>query len=175
MVAYIMASKYIHDSLQLIIYTNARNKTEMKDADQSEPITPPTSPKRIFIASAQPESIHSMLNEIDEMQRKCTDKTLSTDSSEACTSNDTTTAQKDEIFTPITNKDDTATRERNIRIARMELEFFHFLNYDLSVQDPIMLVKWAQNYEPAEENHSEKDQDYNSADEGDDEMDEEDS
>ncbi|KAI8875246.1 GIDA-domain-containing protein, partial [Backusella circina FSU 941] len=97
MIAYIMASKYIHKSLSLVIYTNNHKHTPL--------LTPPTSPKD----------------------------------------------------------------DRNQRIARMEKEFLFFLNYDLSIQDPVLLVKWAQTYETPDDSN----EDYTSADEGDDEMDEE--
>ncbi|KAI8087037.1 uncharacterized protein B0P05DRAFT_466016 [Gilbertella persicaria] len=109
MVAFIMASKYIHDSLRLIIYTNIRKPTNSIVA----PITPPTSPKMPSHTSIQ---------------------------------------------------------DRNMRIARMEQEFLFFLNYDLSVNDPSLLVQWAHSYEP---NNKQTPFDYTSADEGDDEMDDE--
>lgn len=135
-----MASKYIHDSLQLIIYTNKKSSTA---PITNKPITPPTSPKRIFITSPQEDdSILSRLEKEDALP------------------------QKDEFPT---------AQDRNIRIARMELEFLHFLNYDLSVQDPVTLIKWAQNYEQKEETQQQDSQDYTSADEGGDEMDEDES
>jgi hypothetical protein len=97
MIAYIMASKYIHKSLSSIIYTNNHTHTPL--------LTPPTSPK--------------------------------------------------------------AQDDQKQRIARMEQEFLFFLNYDLSIQDPVVLVKWAQSYETPNDIN----EDYTSADEGDDEMD----
>lgn len=38
-------------------------------------------------------------------------------------------------------------REHHYQILRMELEFLHFLNYDLSVQNTVKLIHWAQNFD----------------------------
>lgn len=51
-------------------------------------------------------------------------------------------------------------------IERMELEFLHFLNYDLSLTDPMSLVNWAQEYSSQTQ--------YTSGDEAGDEMDDDD-
>ncbi|KAI8063922.1 hypothetical protein BC940DRAFT_306703 [Gongronella butleri] len=63
---------------------------------------------------------------------------------------------------------DQTTPEKRAVIARLELEFLHFMDYDLSSNDPAKLVQWAHDFDtptPA--------LDYcTSADEGDDEMDE---
>lgn len=147
-----MASKYIHDSLRLIIYTNNR-----KSPSSIEPITPPTSPKTSAVNNIQhiTTTITTTINN---------EKPLAKDSEP----NDTTVHEKDESSsTQISHHND-----RNMRIARMEQEFLFFLNYDLSVQDPSLLVRWAQSYEEPEKKN-ETEEEYTSADEGDDEMDDE--
>lgn len=96
MVACMMASKYIHGSLQLTIDTNKKSSTT---PITNKPITPPTSSKRIFITSPQLEKQDaSLLSQLEK-------DSLSS------------------LIRMITAQD------RNIRIARMELEFLHFLNY----------------------------------------------
>ncbi|KAI8889841.1 hypothetical protein K501DRAFT_238121 [Backusella circina FSU 941] len=133
MIAYIMASKYIHQCLSLIIYANDRVSTKVEKVEA--PITPPTSPH----------------------QHKCSIPFL-------ISPTNTTTA------TPKKAEDD----EKNQRIAKMEQEFLYFLHYDLSIQDPSLFIKWAQSYEEQkQEEQVEKntEEQYTSADEGDDEMD----
>lgn len=172
-----MASKYIHDSLRLIIYTNTRKHVSVITA----PITPPTSPKMPITASIiENITIALNINNNTPLPSSSSDENnsqkvpITTDN--ATTSDDTITTTKNESHTP---KTATATpspipevsdKDRNLRIARMEQEFLFFLNYDLSVQDPSLLVKWAQSYESLE-NKSENEETYTSADEGDDEMD----
>ncbi|KAL7320410.1 hypothetical protein PS15m_000302 [Mucor circinelloides] len=183
MVAFIMASKYIHDSLRLIIYTNIRKHASVITA----PITPPTSP-RIPITASIIENITTALN-IDNTNTSppsssssddnnpqkvpiTTATTPTTAADNATASDDTITTQKNESVPAATNPiPEVSDKDRNLRIARMEQEFLFFLNYDLSVQDPSLLVKWAQSYESPEENKPETDETYTSADEGDDEMD----
>ncbi|CEP09341.1 hypothetical protein [Parasitella parasitica] len=163
MIAYIMASRYIHDSLRLIIYTNVRKHASII----TTPITPPSSPK-MFITSSIIENITIALN-------NHTSTSSSSDENNSqkvpITSDDSTNSQKNESSTTATNPIPEVTDEdRNLRIARMEQEFLFFLNYDLSVQDPSLLVKWAQSYESPEDKNESKEA-YTSADEGDDEMD----
>jgi hypothetical protein len=174
MVAFIMASKYIHDNLKSIIYTSNRNPSQEMRIDI--PITPPTSPKLNINNStnATIQSISAVVN-----TTTATDVTTTT-----------TTEKEDQRLTPISSPNSETTtstntsnsyatasdKERNLRIARMEQEFLFFLNYDLSVQDPSLLVRWAQSYQVAEKNDLEKlvEEEYTSADEADDEMDDDD-
>ncbi|CEP08321.1 hypothetical protein [Parasitella parasitica] len=37
--------------------------------------------------------------------------------------------------------------ERHLQILRMEMEFLHFLNYDLSLSDTLKLIHWAQKFD----------------------------
>jgi hypothetical protein len=153
MVAYIMASKYIHDSLRLIIYTNNRTPSSIE-----APITPPTSPKIFTTAN---------VNTIQYITTTITNNDSKPSSAPLAKGDDTIVHQKDESAPSASHGND-----RNVRIARMEQEFLFFLNYDLSVQDPPLLVRWAQMYqEPEKKNETEEE--YTSADEGDDEMDDE--
>lgn len=74
--------------------------------------------------------------------------------------------------------------ERHLQILRMEFEFLHFLNYDLSVSDTIKLIHWAQRFDDdilpsikqpgvqvTGNKHNHEDEEYSSADDGDDELD----
>ncbi|KAI9280801.1 hypothetical protein BY458DRAFT_500411 [Sporodiniella umbellata] len=63
--------------------------------------------------------------------------------------------------------------EKKHKIERMEKEFLCFLDYDLSVSDPTALVYWAHSYDDTLDTLY-SDREYTSADEGDDEMDDED-
>lgn len=120
----------------------------------STPITPPTSPKM---------PITSATTVIQSITAALADNNNSTDKKDAVS----------KIITPPLKITAPKGNERNLRIARMEQEFLFFLNYDLSVQDPSLLVIWAQSYQVPEKD-AETEEEYTSADEGDDEMDEED-
>ncbi|KAG2237140.1 hypothetical protein BDF21DRAFT_116994 [Thamnidium elegans] len=137
MVAFIMASKYIHDCLRLVIYTSSRERSPHFNSMPHSPKAPVQ-----FIRSTPP----------------LTPPLTSIELSENKPNNPIETLPKD--------------KERTMRIARMEQEFLFFLNYDLSVQDPILLVKWAHSYQVPDGQGLETEE-YTSADEGDDEMDDE--
>ncbi|KAI9266439.1 hypothetical protein BDA99DRAFT_603827 [Phascolomyces articulosus] len=67
---------------------------------------------------------------------------------------------------------DPANKHQEPIMARMELELLHFLNYNLSVEEPSKLIWWAKAYENGGDNsdiipHTGQ---YTSADEGDDEL-----
>ncbi|KAI8645956.1 hypothetical protein BD408DRAFT_360489 [Parasitella parasitica] len=171
MVAFIMASRYIHDSLKLIIYTNIRKNASVITA----PITPPTSPKMPITTS--------IVENITIALKNHASSSLSSDENNsqkvpiaidnATASDDTIAAKKNESYMTAANRiPEVSDKDRNLRIARMEREFMFFLNYDLSVQNPSLLVKWAQSYESPEDKQK-NEESYTSADEGDDEMDDE--
>lgn len=173
MVAFIMASKYIHESLKKIIYTGGQrlkpaihqnNDNNNKSTNTTNTlITPPTSPKIPITTQA--------IQNITEALEKSTDAKQIPDNNTAATATATNEATATTPATPPPTE--VNHQERNQRIARMEQEFLFFLNYDLSVQDPSLLVKWAQSYQIPEKK-DETEEEYTSADEGDDEMDEED-
>ncbi|KAI9026421.1 hypothetical protein CLU79DRAFT_717409 [Phycomyces nitens] len=135
MVAYIMASKFLHDNLRTIIHTTQHTPPPSKPTipatntnSSLHLITPPTSPKAPVKESTVSTSVIP------------------------CASH------------PID--------DRAVRIMRMEIEFLEFINYDLSVNDPIHLVLWAQTFDKPEDFDSTSDD--LSADDGDDEMDDND-
>ncbi|CAO3595586.1 unnamed protein product [Absidia cylindrospora] len=66
----------------------------------------------------------------------------------------------------------TPPNERYMRIMRLELEFLHFLDYDLSTADPAKLVHWAHTF--GTHSNASIDDCCTSADEGDDEMEDDD-
>lgn len=137
MVAFIMASKYIHDCLRLVIYTSSRERSPHFNLTPHSPKAPVQ-----FIQSTPPLTPPHTSIELSESKPNTVIESLPND------------------------------KERTMRIARMEQEFLFFLNYDLSVQDPILLVKWAHSYQVPDEQALETEE-YTSADEGDDEMDDE--
>ncbi|KAI8349408.1 hypothetical protein BD560DRAFT_358587 [Blakeslea trispora] len=145
MVAFIMASKYIHDSLRLIIYTNMRKPL----SNYASPITPPNSPPRFYSNTNSDQQSHN---------------------NDTIIAKNTQPSKHNQNNTPLENS---AIQDRNKRIARMEKEFLFFLNYDLSVQDPSLLVRWAHTYQDSNKQTETVQSDYTSADEGDDEMDDE--
>ncbi|KAI9363773.1 hypothetical protein BD770DRAFT_407334 [Pilaira anomala] len=176
MVAYIMASKYIHDCLRLVIYTSSRKPSPILASMANLPIIPVQ-----LIQNTSPTTPSSTTSKkvTDIITNNSTEITTenSTETKNTTTTTTTTTTNTMEISENKTNSTDTIAalskdKERNMRIARMEQEFLFFLNYDLSVQDPLLLVKWAQSYEVPEQG-SETEEEYTSADEGDDEMDDE--
>lgn len=173
MVAFIMASKYIHDTLQLIIYTNSRknNHTAAAAALLS------SSSKKVFYSS-QAQSIDYLLNRMQRFNDDYVPTTVIAGSinTETLSSSSviSTTSSNDTLLLPKKEEGEMTSTERNTRIARMELEFLHFLNYDLSVEDPVMLVKWAQGYEDEKNDNNKKplsEPNYEADDEMDDEMD----
>lgn len=192
MVAFIMASKYIHESLKKIIYTggqrlkpainqnntNNNNNNNKKSTNTTDTlITPPTSPK-IPVTAQVIQNITEALEKSTDTKQIPDNNTAATATAAAETTASTTTSATTCEAAPATTPatpppTEVNHQERNQRIARMEQEFLFFLNYDLSVQDPSLLVKWAQSYQIPEKK-DETEEEYTSADEGDDEMDDED-
>lgn len=201
MVAFIMASKYIHDSLKLIIYTNNRkpilynnNNTNNDNKKIEAPITPPTSPRKMpmnintISANTTIQSINAALsNNTTTNTAHLAENSSATAAPNIPTPVSSPNPNPETVMTSCTSTSNTSTaaaasvttaptmtpdRERNLRIARMEQEFLFFLNYDLSVQDPSLLVRWAQSYQVPEKLEISKEE-YTSADDADDEMDDE--
>ncbi|KAI8149778.1 hypothetical protein BJV82DRAFT_132638 [Fennellomyces sp. T-0311] len=66
-----------------------------------------------------------------------------------------------------------SAKQQPIMMARMELELLHFLNYNLTVDEPQKLIWWAKAYPDNDDSDGERHR-YTSADEGDDELDDHD-
>ncbi|KAG0171023.1 hypothetical protein DFQ28_001374 [Apophysomyces sp. BC1034] len=150
MVAYMMAAKFLQTNLRSIINTTAPS--------YSPPPSPPPPPPQLSSISARLSSERSTLKQkiilplpdlsMQPISPPTSPKSLS-----------------DYHFFPERKNNNTPPPARNYGVMRMELEFLHFLNYDLGLNDATRLVRWAHQFvdEPTLES-------YSSADEGGDEM-----
>lgn len=96
------------------------------------------------------------------------------------TTNAINTNNNNDTLPPSTN----CHTDRHFQILRMELEFLHFLNYDLSLSDTMKLIHWARRFNEdnrlssfaagAMANNSGEESHYSSGDEGGDEWEAED-
>ncbi|KAI9316639.1 hypothetical protein BX666DRAFT_1945333 [Dichotomocladium elegans] len=152
-VAYMMATKYIHASLRLVVnedddqlrqrqrQPSSSGSSQASNSDDSDPTealphtrlsTERSTLNRPFVAAQPPAS--------PPLSPPASPKTQREPSLE--------------------------TSRRALRALRMEIEFLHFLSYDLSCVDPISLVYWVRQIN----NNDDDDRQYTSADEGDDEL-----
>ncbi|KAI8137489.1 hypothetical protein BJV82DRAFT_525188 [Fennellomyces sp. T-0311] len=141
-VAYMMATKYIHANLRLIIdVTEPRRRSSVDTLVFSrlstERSTLKKSPSPMVSPPASPKSESECAQSPPEQQA-------------------------------------TSKSQRALRALRMEIEFLHFLNYDLTLSDPVGLVEWAHRLTRPAEDQEPPAPYYSSADEGDDEMDSDD-
>lgn len=134
-VAYMMAAKYIHRNLRLVIpiptlvdeqqhMHYARLSTERSTLKQeqqphrysSSSSSPPTPP-------ASPNGSCSSIN----------------------SSNNTTPPPPTSslLSPPSSSSNNQSVTQQALRALRMEIEFLHFLQYDLTCSDPTSLVRWA--------------------------------
>ncbi|KAI7901182.1 uncharacterized protein BX663DRAFT_487763 [Cokeromyces recurvatus] len=132
LVAYMMAAKYMHVNLRSIIDTTTTStpttstttlisaeRSTIKDTltTQLPPIIPPTTN---HLPPSPPTSPKSF-SQSDPF--------------------------KYHYFQSSNQKESKTTQERQFQILRMELEFLHFLNYDLSLTDTLKLIHWAQKFD----------------------------
>ncbi|KAI8991840.1 hypothetical protein BDF20DRAFT_846768 [Mycotypha africana] len=153
-VAFNIALKYMYDCLRLIIYTSMR---QLPSANRVvNLITPPSSPKK-----TTPQNLDANATEVENTKVKANSTAQSTVKPEISIDSQTDTSTCSDV-------------ERALKIACLEREFLYCLNYDLSVEDPSSLVTWAHNFDNSPANFNCVRQEYTSADEADDEMEEED-
>ena len=163
-VAYMMAIKFIHANLRLIIDVTEEQEQEQQEAQENqrrssldahvfsrlstERSTLKKSPSPMVSPPASPKSQCSQPEKSQEQQQQ----------------------QQQE--------NDASKSQRALQALRMEIEFLHFLNYDLTVSDPVGLVEWA--HRPSTKGQQQQIVDepspaptatsYSSANEGDDEL-----
>ncbi|KAI9469082.1 MAG: hypothetical protein EXX96DRAFT_590382 [Benjaminiella poitrasii] len=151
LVAYMMAAKYMHVNLRSIIDTRDRRHSievhnltspplsaerstttmsqedTLKQQQQLPPIIPPNTTDKeefpnIHLPPSPPTSPKSFASHSDPLKYHYFRST-----------HEQTSSSK--------------SQERQFQILRMELEFLHFLNYDLSLSDPLKLIHWAQKFD----------------------------
>ncbi|CAO3701294.1 unnamed protein product [Rhizopus stolonifer] len=126
-VAYKMASKYVHINLKSII-----NTTQDSLLPTHESLSPiPCSAERSTIRR-EPITLPSLKEQI--LPSPPTSPKSHSDSNPI----------NYHYFKSTRN---TPTLPSNQNISRMELEFLHFLNYDLSLKDTMKWINWAQNFD----------------------------
>lgn len=151
MVAYMMAAKFMHVNLKSIININSPTIPETK------------MPAR---TSAERSTIHPYTQTLPPIIPKNDQLPSPPTSPKAYSNSDPLNYHYFQSPNKKTNPPPINHKERHFQILRMELEFLHFLNYDLSLSDTLKLIHWAQNFDD--------DVHYTSADEGGDEWDTED-
>ncbi|KAG2208216.1 hypothetical protein INT47_006071 [Mucor saturninus] len=167
MVAYMMAAKFMHVNLKSII--NVQSSTETATAPPTtETVTATettttarTSAERSTISYTQ--TLPPIIPKNDQLPSPPTSPKAYSNSDPLNYHYFQSPSKKSTYTTPTVNINH---KERHFQILRMELEFLHFLNYDLSLTDTLKLIHWAQNFD--DDTH------YTSADEGGDEWDTED-
>ncbi|KAI9244114.1 hypothetical protein BDA99DRAFT_529451 [Phascolomyces articulosus] len=179
-VAFMMAIKYIHANLRLIIDITEPQEQEEQEQKQIDErrrsssldalvfsrlsterstLKKPPSPATSSSSSSPPVVSPMVSPPASPKSTHCSQPLPSNSSS--------TTVEEESSY----NK-----HQRALRALRMEIEFLHFLNYDLTLSDPVALVEWAHRPATAKEQHHVLVDEpspaptYSSADEGDDEM-----
>ena len=136
-VAYMMATKYIHANLRLIIDVTEQQRRR--------------------------SSVDTLV-----FSRLSTERSTLKKSASAMVS--PPASPKSECAQSPPEQQATSKGQRALRALRMEIEFLHFLNYDLTLSDPVGLVEWAHRLTRLADDHQPPAPCYSSADEGDDEM-----
>ncbi|KAF7722430.1 hypothetical protein EC973_003132 [Apophysomyces ossiformis] len=161
-VAYMMAAKFLQSNLRSIINTTAPS--------YSPPASPPSAPlppPQLSPISARLSSERSTLKQkiILPLPEPSVQPISPPTSPKSLSDYHFFPEKKNNDNTNTNNNNNTPPSNRNYGVMRMELEFLHFLNYDLGLNDATRLVRWAHQFleEPVTET-------YCSADEGDDEM-----
>lgn len=187
-----MAAKFMHVNLRSIISTSTTStptSSASASASASATTSPLASPTRVtpfnnVSVSAERSTIHKYTQSLPPITSTTTNnnqkrqeqlpspptspKAFASDplnyhyfqSSAAAniTATSNTIKQENDSTSPDVNHN-----ERHFQILRMELEFLHFLNYDLSLSDTLKLIHWAQKFDddllpPIQSNYSSGDE-----------------
>jgi hypothetical protein len=172
MVAYMMAAKFMHVNLRSIINTTTpTSPSPASTPEESEalpfsslvetinPQLPPSSAERSTIRNDDKKDTPTLPPIIPPPH----DQTLPSPPTSPKTYSDTDPTNYH--YFKATPKKQAPPADRHFQILRMELEFLHFLNYDLTLRDTLRLIHWAQKFEE----DAAKTPDYSSGDEGGDE------
>lgn len=190
-----MAAKFMHVNLRSIINTSTTPSASASTSTCTSPLTSPTSLTPFsnnITVSAERSTIQnytqnlppiSATSKLQEQQEQLPSPPTSpksfasdplhyhyfqsTNNTSSTTNNNTNTtnaASNEPNPTPPVNHN-----ERHFQILRMELEFLHFLNYDLSLSDTLKLIYWAQKFDddllpPIQNKNASGDDDSNSCD-----------
>ncbi|KAK4519778.1 uncharacterized protein ATC70_010019 [Mucor velutinosus] len=172
LVAYMMAAKFMHVNLRSIINTSTTLSASASTSTCTSPLSLPKSLPSFsnnITVSAERSTIHKYTPNLppisatpkhqeqqDQLPSPPTSPKSfasdplhyhyfqSTNTTSSSTNNNTHTsgaAPKHSNATPVNHN------ERHFQILRMELEFLHFLNYDLSLSDTLKLIHWAQRFD----------------------------
>ncbi|CAO3648576.1 unnamed protein product [Mucor hiemalis] len=181
MVAYMMAAKFMHINLRSIINTTPT----ISNNTTSAPLSPVAALANLVPTSAERSTIdnnnenYTQLPPIvpnnEQLPSPPTSPKAYSDSDplnyhyfQSPNKSSSTTTTNNRTPPPIHN-------DRHYQILRMELEFLHFLNYDLSLSDTLKLIHWAQKFDDDLIPPPMADpEDYSSGEEGGDEWDAED-
>lgn len=167
-----MAAKFMHVNLRSIINTSTPPSTSASTSACTSPLASPTTLTPFsnnVTVSAERSTIYKYTQNLppisaspanQEQQEQLpspptSPKSLasdplhyhyfqSTNNTSSTTNNNTntaTTSPKQSTAAPVNHS------ERHFQILRMELEFLHFLNYDLTLSDTLKLIHWAQKFD----------------------------
>lgn len=172
-----MAAKFMHANLRLIIDTGVSRPTPTQESSQPTfevPVSPPYTNRRVSTERStlrDPQHQPRQSNERGEDTRPTTDEAPQPDSvGPASLASPPASPKSVRHLPPLPPL---PPNQRALRAARMEIEFLHFLNYDLTLSDPVRLITWAHQFPHPTFCQEEEERDYHSssADEGDDELD----
>ncbi|KAI8384429.1 uncharacterized protein BYT42DRAFT_562525 [Radiomyces spectabilis] len=140
MVAYMVASKFIHTNLRSIIHTEEQQRQEEEKKQEKQPSPKVKEPSPSLSDVPPRRGSKKLLFENDTLPPLRTDlRPLSPPTSPTFTASE---LEKYHYFEP--NMTDSLTpKERTQHIVRMEIEFLHFINYNLSLMDIHHIVHWA--------------------------------
>ncbi|GAA5797339.1 hypothetical protein HPULCUR_002721 [Helicostylum pulchrum] len=179
MVAYMMAAKFMHVNLRSIIDTSSTTTAPSSPAAS----LPNNNNNNLARTSAERSTIHTNKYTLPPIISKSNEQLPSPPTSPKAYSDSDPlnyhyfqSPRKNSINNNNTPLQPLVQNERHFQILRMELEFLHFLNYDLSLTDTLKWIHWAQSFQEDDTCLSSDTSDtdefhYTSADEGDDELD----
>lgn len=173
MVAYMMAAKFMHVNLKSIIDTTTTTPPSPAAATLPDSHLARTSAERSTIHNnTKKYTLPPIISKSDQLPSPPTSPKAYSDS-DPLNYHYFQSPRKNSINN--TNTLPPLQNDRHFQILRMELEFLHFLNYDLSLTDTLKWIRWAQSFQDdtgVSSDTSDTDEfHYTSADEGDDEQD----
>ncbi|KAG2220816.1 hypothetical protein INT45_004477, partial [Circinella minor] len=131
-VAYMMAIKFIHANLRLII--DVTEEQEQKEEEEEE--------ERQRRSSLDAHIYSRLSTERSTLKKSPSPMVSSMVSPPASPKSQCSQPEKNQQQQQ-QQENDVSKNQRALQALRMEIEFLHFLNYDLTVSDPVGLVEWA--------------------------------
>ncbi|KAI9491758.1 hypothetical protein BDB00DRAFT_873968 [Zychaea mexicana] len=149
-VAYMMAVKYIHANLRLIV-----DITVEDDGHDQQPQQQQQQKQQATAEERRRSSVDSLLFSRLSTERSTLRKPPSSTatasmvsppaSPKSCASSP---EQQKKQLSSLQQQQQDSQSQRALRALRMEIEFLHFLNHDLTLSDPVGLVEWAHRRPP---------------------------